>query len=544
MASEFKTLANGAVQHQKFWRSTSDLDVLVKGTDDVTADTAAITTAVAALNDPGGNGGTLWLEGTLRLNAVQKFTKPVSIRGVDHRTHLNIETTTSLTGFVWNDQYNPRTATTFVMDPASAGDTWVNSATSGAARGDVICIFSNDDVPNADPHAGAGGHYYSMEIHKVNDVSAGQGIYFDDFLSDPYQTTPQLTIVPTFKNIVVADLSVEYTGPTPSETLDEQWSFLQMLACENVIVENVRFATNGPGAINVNHCVNVRLQGLMIGGQAARPDWYGVTIGNVNGCRFSDSLVSGTRHAFTTGNGSAANAGNDRWGGPRNCIVENVTAKASTDLNYASTNSHVVMDTHTEGYQTQFRDCVVTAVSGGGYQNYAFQSRARETRFVNCVAQAPDGVYAPQIAFLLKGHKNEMIDCTVKSGATGAVIEANQATAYGGCKITNCSFDGTLKAVTHLGGDDTEIRDNRFARCGDGTNPVIALAGGTGQVVHGNHVDRYNNLNSIDTGTLTVGDVTIADNIFLGYGQNTCGFSGTSGSLLDSTWQLQNRTDL
>lgn len=94
-------------------------DVVVVGSGNAATDATALAAAVTALNTQGY--GTLWIDGTVRVNAVHQFTAPISVRGVSRTANLHI--TDALAGIQWG----PPETTTF--DPKITG------AVTGSAAG-------------------------------------------------------------------------------------------------------------------------------------------------------------------------------------------------------------------------------------------------------------------------------------------------------------------------------------------------------------------------------------------------------------------------
>lgn len=157
-------------------------DFVITGSGNSTTDATAISTAVTALNAAGT--GTLWIEGTVRLNSLHTFTAPISLRGIDHNSGLLI--TAEAGEFSWGSSWDPidtvgGTAAQVLL-PTAAFDGFIDSPNQDLADGQWFMIWSTDNLTGMPPHVTSQS---PMEIHSAfNRESHVWTVYQGTFTAD------------------------------------------------------------------------------------------------------------------------------------------------------------------------------------------------------------------------------------------------------------------------------------------------------------------------------------------------------------------------
>lgn len=529
--------------------------IVVRGTGELSLDDALFADAVAVLNNRVG-GGTIWIDGELRLQSYHNFTEPVSIRGLGRGAGV-IWFTSSSNLWRWNGNFNIAAQAGYAASTSQEFSQKVDY-TPGAwtpAIGDWFLIESDDDLAGVPPHF-IGGSQRGMELHQVQHWIAADGeIALSDYVRD--QMTTNAKVIPLdgtagnltmMQDIVVDNLWFEY-GDDPEDQADYT-SALYFQGCVNVTCENLHFRRHGPGALSFNYCANSKVCGLVLEGAAKQDDVYGITAGVVNGLIISDFRVDNTRHVFTTTSGKAS--GLVRWGTPRNVLLQNGLVFGGLKYSPASGfgSSRIMLDTHPEGWGIEFRDIVISNVGDPKFDsllsvnsNTAMQSRSRGTVFRDCRIQGT----RTGLGVAIYADDCKVVGCLFDQCWKGVrVLASASGIAADDLLVDRCVFTGLLDSgVYHEVGNRTTITNCTFRDVGQ-LAPAGGSGGGsstrsstcvdlvdatyTGHRLHGNIMPKYSNDGSVHLGdsggNFGTGDVAFHGNTCTGYGVNSLGING------------------
>ena len=247
------------------------------------------------------------VSGTIELTTEHNFTGPTSIVGVTPNAQIDFTVTSPNVYLSWNETWDPTDETPFLLDDADAGDDQL-SVISGTppSKGDLIVVWSDDQVPGVEPHNGTGAQQSPETIHYVNEVTSTTLVHLQDFI--PFTITDEANakgaVVPAAtldSGITIDNLILNWSGGGDPTDFSQCMRFT---ACKNVVVTNrVQMTRTAPGAIAFDYCVdvicNVRIRGIPT---ADDDGVYGIVMHVVNGA-ICDNIISGTRHAFTTSSG-------------------------------------------------------------------------------------------------------------------------------------------------------------------------------------------------------------------------------------------------
>ncbi len=458
----------------------SALQVTVKGTGSTTDDNTLLTAARDALNATT-SGGTLLIDGTVRVSTHIAFTKAVSIKGI-HGTSPQLLYMETAGHFSWNGSYAGITdAQSGTSISASAGDSHLMVPTGTLEAGDWFLVVADDAITGVTIASGVAGHR-PLEMHQckeVRDTSGGEDmIVFDDYFVDDYTTNAKVKKIDVLDGIEVSGLSLGWSG---SEGVGNQPTgpALDFRKCVNVRCHDLHWLTNGPNEMIFLYCANSIVRNVIMETPRAYDtgDGYALAVGVCNNFIWADSVAYGSRHVFTTTNQSDSN--DYRYGTPRNVLVSNVVAKLNgTDVGQGSGgnasgsgSSLVAFDTHEGGWNVVFSGCTVSLpfdprdyAASVENPNRAFQSRSRRTVFRDCTVDAS----ASTNGFLLLSEGNIVKDCTMVGG--WKCVEIKYDTSGGttnGCDnnvVANLEFapgtNTSAQMVSVSAGDDITITNS------------------------------------------------------------------------------------
>lgn len=305
------------------------------------------------------------------------------------------------------------------------------------SEGDYIVCQSNDRI-TVDPHSN-NGVQHPQEIHLINYVKSKMaGV--ESFVVDPMDGV--LSIINPLENIYIKNLTATFSGPQPNYSTAFKFD-----GVSNVVMENVHFKRQGPGAIWFNNAYNCRIDGCRIDGTAADDIVYGIVVGTVNNFFINDCLITGCRHAFTTTAGISK--GFERWGTPLNVVMNNSIINVPTKDNGVT---RVGLDTHPEGYGVLFKGCTINI--GAATCNYGASSRSRATRFY---------------------------DCTFNGGGAVKGIEIYSGdSSIDNCRLNDCWIGISTKKIRGVYSNNLTVTNSNFTNM---SGPSIYLEYGTGHMV-------------------------------------------------------------
>lgn len=350
-----------------------DGDQVVTGSGSASTDASALTAAVSALNTAAA-GGTLWIDGSVKINSTHDFTTPVSIRGLS--SDASIEVTDSAGKFTWGSAWSAYSdgSATAITATADYANSFV-SAAQAFNPGDLVVLFSDDAISDVLPH-NAGGEQRPMEIHQVA-VDAGSDEYeIFDFVRDALTSTPKVVKADVLtqpgaenrSNVYIGDFSLRMNSAITTAFIFD-CRLLNGLKVRNVTFEQSAGA-GGPGYFRFHFCTDVDVGFCTCDGLENFDERYLFLVGVVNGFRLHNCKLKKASHIFTTT--ASHTSGLHRWGTPRNVVVENNLISVD---GYDATGLWA-LDTHSEGWAVCFQNNLIV-VSGLRPSNTAITSRAR-----------------------------------------------------------------------------------------------------------------------------------------------------------------------
>lgn len=395
-------------------------------------------------------------------------------------------------------------------------------------RGTWIQIQSDDELEGMPPHF-SGGTQHPLELHRVQHYEDNR-IYVESPIVD--QMSHHCVIRPYFpvQGVCVKNLHCVYGG---EDDLEPYTTFFRFDGIDRLRLDNVHFERRGPGAILFQRCSQVVCDGCTIEGQAANDRVYGFVLGSVNGVHITNSIISNTRHPFTTTH--ASTSGNSSWGTPINVRFH------SNIVNV--TGNTIGLDTHAPGYGIVFSDNLINVCGDpGGQARRGAQSRSRATVFRNNEFRGtwdgPEGPASPK-GLALYGEDSAAIGNRFTGFWLGVQVIGPHAR---NCVVRDNHFEAVRAAgVMVLNARGTQIIGNHFRDCGRITPFAHIKLDGVDHRVSGNHLARNHNRHSVhmeeeSTLIMTGNDCT-------GYGGRQLGISGDEAAEWEQRWQHANFHD-
>jgi hypothetical protein len=405
------------------------------------------------------------------------------------------------------------------------------------AQDDWIVIFSDDSL-NAfvDPHMAISGYEYPAELHRVSRID-GSDVILESPVIDTMNSTPKIVKLTMLRNCGLCDLKFRATNVTGGITQYSQFNVSNTL---NWRTENLTAEQGGGGYFTLDYSHDVHIANFSGERQQNNNRNYGIVAGTVNGFRFCDSTWHENRHVFTTGTDSV---GNNRYGTPRNVVIENVTQHCGGDTDE---NDYVCFDTHSEGYAVEFRKCRVFASSK--QKVIGFNSRSRNTKFIDCEFHGTEDSNT-SIAFRDIGTGMVVKGGLVKNAWFGA---AKLPGVYGGVfddfTVDGTHFDNARSAcVYQTDGNNVTVKNITTERSGWYNNAgtpfiprtLIHIEDGSGHKIYNNELNKQSNgassndysismLNGAPTGQW-YDHVDFDGNKCRGYGSGKLGVRGAIG---------------
>ena len=371
---------------------------------------------------------------------------------------------------------------------ASDGNTLTTSLT--VARGDLLCIFSQDNISGVQPHF-SGGNQRPLEFAVAESVS-GTTVVLNRKLVDSYTVTPK--VVNFTQNSAVyggrgaSIRNLDFSGSNNTQDA------MRIYGVRDFVIENVKMVN--AGQINTQLSYNTRISNITIEGQLDTNGTYGITAVSVGGFTVSNYRGHGCRHMFTTG--GIADSTN-RYGTCHDILIEDFEFHAAEGQ---SADAVVVTDTHVEGYRVRHHNGTIYLAgdsddsSSDGFL-YAFGSRSRKTIWDRCRVYGTRG--QKHCGWLLSSSDGAQINECEMSGGRIGIWSRNLGT-------TN----------TEPGSSGTVIRG---AKIDDTKNEGILIDGGDAEIVGA----IITNTGEIDTGGIDGSKksaITFADSAWVGVGQS------------------------
>lgn len=529
---------------------TSTRQIIVRGLNDPTYDDSQLDAAVSQLNSWGE--GTLVIDGPVYLTTAKTFTAPISIRGLNQDAEIITKNATDyFASFTWDQGFNPLSATSWSITTSKPRATYFTTPGGfNPTKGDWIIVYSEDTIPNVEPHGGT----YSprpLELHQISHVdSTNTRTYVADFIVDQLTTSAKVAYVPMMSGVQIRNIKISHEG-----TQGLYQTAFRLETCSEVIMDNITYPRGGGGAIWVGICGNVITQSVIHNGTEAFENVYGFVAGACNGWIISDCIINGTRHGFTTTSSATGSGPLRRYGTPLNVQLNNCIGYNYTKINESTgaATGRLMFDTHAEGWGIQFNNCTVICAGANGIPDYGFQSRSRATQFNNCRVigsyELNDGNNNGAIAFRMWGAELcKMKDCYVEGVWQGLVIADSYLDNYAvNCQVDNCYFNHTRgEAIRMIRGSGLTLTNTVFKGCaGTSGDEVIEFGGGSGHVVDGCYFEKNNQLYSMEINSLNDDAIDITNCTFKGWTTgNLLGINGTNAANLTSRSVAFNTTPI
>ena len=448
--------------------------IVVKGTGNAVRDQALLDAANVKFTAWGG--GTLWIDGQVQVASPVDFTVPVSIRGISPDAEL---LSYDDYPFKWNGSwyYTNDAEYSFTMGHAFS-ESFTPSGVTPAA-GDWVLMWSQDAISDAIPHSGTGYVQYPMELHQVHHNIGGK-CYVESFIVDNMTSSPQCKVLSMLEGIVIADLKCTIDSSVSPANYAE---FFTMRKCANVTIRDCVFDRSSVGAVRLDACANVKIEGISIEGGMMSSGIYGILVTVVNNVAIRDCRFIGTRHVFTTG--GIGTLGGMRLGTPlnvslKNCVVD--CPPAGTDAGI--TGSTVIIDTHPEGWGIVFEGNEINIAGGDGtYAGYGISCRSRNSLIKGNTFRGYgySGTIAGGTGVYLYGPNTKVLNNRFEHLTYGVrTTQYSDYLAYcDGTEISGNTFKDVDRCpIALLAGDNHRVHDNTFESCARyaGSNPQYSKA--------------------------------------------------------------------
>ena len=408
---------------------------------------------------------------------------------------------------------------------ASDGNTLTTSLT--VARGDLLCIFSQDNISGVQPHF-SGGNQRPLEFAVAESVS-GTTVVLNRKLVDSYTVTPKIANF-TQNSAVYGGRGASIRNLDFSGSNNTQ-DAMRIYGVRDFVIENVKMVN--AGQVNTQLSYNTRISNITIEGQLDTNGTYGITAVSVGGFTVSNYRGHGCRHMFTTG--GIADSTN-RYGTCHDILIEDFEFHAAEGQ---SADAVVVTDTHVEGYRVRHHNGTIYLAgdsddsSSDGFL-YAFGSRSRKTIWDRCRVYGTRG--QKHCGWLLSSSDGAQInECEMSGGRIGIwsrnLGTTNTEPGSSGTVIRGAKIDDTKNEGILIDGGDAEIVGAIITNTGeidtggiDGSKKSAITFADSASVGVGQSIVRNcrlprnsNNDYAIHQGTLTASNLELIGNRIEGY---------------------------
>lgn len=502
-------------------------DYVIKGSGDTATDDAAWTAAIAQFNSQG-YGGTIWLDGEVRINSLKEFGNHVpKVRGLSNDAAMLV---TSNLGRIRNANgwaAPCSTAGGSVLPATYEGQSLVSSPNLAFSPGDWMMIWSNNNLPNVVPHY-SGGNQYPCEMHMVQFNRGGSSYDIQDLVLDDLTVSPQIAKIPMKtqpnskrSDAIFADFTIRQASSYNANVLFH-------LHCLNgVLFENVNWELSataaGPGYAWFRACANIHVRGCdndgLNGTDGTKGYGYWFVVDAVNGFHMTDCNSRRQRHSFTT-TAHVDNGSNSRWGTPHACSVTNSRFWS----NYEIANPQP-LDTHAEGKNITFENNDFY-LPGEPYFGYGIGGRARNVTIKSNRFWGPKG--KPSYGIRNYAYNTIITDNDFHDVWVPILHAVLNGQYMNHCVIEQNRMHGTSLSTGYAigidGGTDHRIRNNLIE---DYNRRAIEIKGGSNIEISGNTIRGIGTglgLGVIDlsSSVSTVSSVDIFRNSFVDCGSQPC----------------------
>jgi len=224
----------------------------------------------------------------------------------------------------------------------------------------------------------------------------------------------------------------------------ENWngSYIIANSLQHVKIDGVRCDTGYSSFITVESCFDYDINRIIakdLKNDPTKLRWgYGVNDKACEGGKVRNSIFIHCRHGYTT-NGDTVTAGSaaiEKFGEPTNIVVDNCRSYGSSNAGF---------DTHPEGYNITFSNCVgVGDYEGQDAVGAGFQTRCKKVTYINCTALNTKVGFSAKGDIAFDTDNTKMINCKVINPSGLAIDVYKGLTIEGG--VFEC-FAGNLSAI-------------------------------------------------------------------------------------------------
>ena len=425
-----------------------------------------------------------------------------------------------------------------------AGDGMSLTTALSVSRGDMLCIFSDDNITGVVPHY-SGGNDRPLEFVVVEEIQ-GNNVIFNRKLVDTHTVNSRVVNFTTNSTIDSARgvkiRNLDFSGS------NNTGDCMRINGQRDMLVENCTFAN--AGEIYVRLSYNCQLRDIRIEGQLDTNSTYGITVIASGGIHIDTYHGWGCRHMVTTG---GIDDETNRYGTCHDILTENFEfygAEGQTD------DSIVVADTHSSGYKVTWRNGTVHLAgdsddSGSGGILYGFGSRSRSTIWDRCRVVGAKG--QKHVGWLLSSSNNAQLNqCEMDGGRAGVWSRnlgvTNSEPGCTGTLIRGCRFNEMKNEGILIDGGDAEIIDTIVTETGEIDSGLVSggtarsaitfidsdsVGMGSSSVRNCNLPKGTHNLYSVHQGPLTSATLKLIGNRIEGYDHCEIGIDRSLASAAD-----------
>lgn len=308
-ASDYEEQSSGARWWGPWRNDTDDYSIVVRGTNNNTNDTLAISNAVTQLNSWGK--GKLVLEGTILATGPFKFNYGIDLHfkaGTLFKQNNTVGSDATFTwepSLAWNPLYSADASyRAFTAHTQTGLNKLVvtDLAGSGITKGDWFLILGDDTLNGQLTAHAATIDTRCVELHQAQNVVAGSNeIHTSDLIVDKYTIRPRVLKVNLLPGPTITG---EYNGTQSEATWAGEGggrfaNFIRIYGFKNPRVYNLQMGRLGTGSMLFGYCANIVVANNHFEGTAATDDAYSISAICVNGMLVYGNQCEGSRHFYT-----------------------------------------------------------------------------------------------------------------------------------------------------------------------------------------------------------------------------------------------------
>ncbi|WP_299831173.1 hypothetical protein [uncultured Metabacillus sp.] len=257
-----------------------------------------------------------------------------------------------------------------------SGSTITLSAAQTLKAGDIVKLVSDDQLYGCDVGEKQG------EFLTVKSQT-GSTVEVTGTIRNTYATNVRLAKLKNVSFGIMGDMV--FTSDTVRAEA-ETWngSYLNVNSCRDVKIKGISCELGYSSFITIESCFNYDISGIIAQNLINDPTklrWgYGINDKASDGGKVRNSTFINCRHGYTTnGDTVVANSSSiEKYGEPSNIVIQNCRSYGSSNAGF---------DTHPEGYNIMFVDCIgVGDYQGADAVGAGFQTRCKKVTYINCTA--------------------------------------------------------------------------------------------------------------------------------------------------------------